>query len=93
MTQLDEHIERVERYGLVRDVFPVPYNGHTLKILTNDAHFDDGRLVFDFLLYCTDCAAEHGVSGRFSAEDDEQVSHVANARVAVFSGFQDTECL
>lgn len=93
MTQLDEHINRVERYGLVRAEFPLSYNGHTLDILTNDAYFDDGRLLFDLLLFCTDCGGEHGVSGRFSADDDEQVSHVANARVAVFSGFQDTECV
>ena len=93
MTQLDDHLARVERYGFVRDQFPLRYNEHKLVVLNNDAYrMEDDRLLFDFTLYCQRCTLEGGVSGRFPADDDEQVEHVCNARVAAFSAFYDEAC-
>ena len=93
MTQLDDHIERVERYGYERRLFPLSYNGHRLDILSNDAYIDgDERLLFDFTLYCRDCKRERGLSGRSPADCDDQMPGVGNAKVATFDVFKYKEC-
>lgn len=86
--KLQDHINQVEEYGLVRSQFPVSFNGHTVSILKNDATREKrGRIAFHFLLYCEDCKTESSISGRFSASDDEQIKHVSNAKVAAFHEF------
>lgn len=93
MKTIDEHIEQVEEYGFVRYCFPISYKNHEVSILSNDAYeTTDGRVLFDFTLYCVKCDKESGVSGRFPADDDNQVEHVVNAKVAVFSKFEAQEC-
>jgi len=93
MTQLDDHIERVERYGFERRLFPLSYNGHRLTILFNDAYIDtDERLLFDFTLYCLDCQRERGLSGRFPADAEDQMAGVVNAKVSVFDKFKYEAC-
>jgi hypothetical protein len=94
MTQLDSHIERVERYGFERAAFPVSYNGHRVDIISNDAHYtNEDRLFFDFTLYCRDCKKERGLSGRFPVSCDDQIAGVVNAKVAVFDRFKYEECV
>lgn len=93
MTELDDHISRVERYGLKRSQFPLQFNGHTIEILQNDAYkTNDGRLLFDFALICQSCDKESGTSGRFSANNQNQISHVCNARVAVLGPYSQKSC-
>lgn len=92
LTQLDDHLARVEKHGFDRDVFPVSYNGHRISILSNDGYMEEGRLLFDFVLYCPKCTQESSVSGRFPANYDNHIEHVCNARVAVFERFNTNEC-
>jgi len=93
MTQLDDHIERVEKYGFERRNFPISYNGHTISIISNDAYIEDQRLLFDFTLYCNDCYAENGISGRFPANYNDQMAGVVSAKIAVFETFKYNECV
>jgi len=92
MTQLDDHLAKVERYGFNRRLFPLEYNGHRLDILCNDAYIDEGRLLFDFTLYCRKCGHERGLSGRFPADCENQMAGVVNAKVAVFDKFKYKAC-
>lgn len=93
MTQLDDHLQRVEEYGFVRRQFPVQYNEHRLLILNNDAYIlEDGRLLFDFTLYCDNCERTNSISGRFPVEFDDQMAGVVNAKIAVFRKFYEMEC-
>jgi hypothetical protein len=93
MTELDKHLDRVERYGFVRDNFPIEYNGHNIEILTNDAYkLPGGRLLFDFAIYCRQCRTTGSISGRFPAGCDKQIEYVVNAKIATFETFNSEEC-
>lgn len=93
MGTLNDHISRVERYGFVRECFPVEYNGHKLVILQNDAHeTNDNRLLYDFTLFCVNCRTEDGVSGRFPSHAEDVNTHVVAAKIACFEKFKFIEC-
>jgi hypothetical protein len=93
MSQLDEHIARVEKYGYNRDNFPCTYKGHELHILSNDAYIDtDERLLFDFTLYCRKCERERGLSGRLSNNCQDRMAAVVGAKVVCFDTFKFEEC-
>jgi hypothetical protein len=94
MSELDAHIELVEQYGYERDKFPLSYNGHRLDILSNDAYVaGDGRLLYDFTLYCRDCKRERGISGRFPDDFGDQMAGVVSAKIACFDKFKCDECV
>lgn len=93
MTELDNHIGRVERYGFERRLFPLSYKGHRLVILSNDAYIDnDERMLFDFTLYCRECGRERGLSGRFPDDCQDRMAAVVNAKVACFDKFKVEAC-
>lgn len=92
-SELDEHIERVEKYGFVRSNFPLSYGGHEIIILSNDAHLAKrDRLFFDFSLYCTNCGTEGNISARLPSEFGNQLNGLVKAKVAVFEPFYANEC-
>ena len=87
---LNSHLERVEKHGFDRGVFPVSYHGHNLKLLQNDGHeTSDDRLLFHFTLYCTNCERECGISGRLPPEDEHMEYHIVVAKVASFGEFTE----
>lgn len=89
---LQDHIEQVEKYGLNRDIFPVRYDDHSIQILKNDAHkTNEDRLLFHFVLYCENCKQESSISGRFPADDNSQIEHVSNAKIASFHEFDECD--
>lgn len=91
---LDERLDEVEKYGFVRDNFPLDYRGHRLYILNNDAYIDnDGRMVFDFSLHCTDCMKTDSIAGRFPSQFDDQMAGVVSAKIACFETFKYNECI
>jgi len=93
MTQLIDHIARVEQYGFVRRHFPMKFSGHNIQILSNDGHkTSDGRLLFDFCLHCKNCEMTSNISGRFPVNCDRQEAYVVNAKIAVFAKFSTNEC-
>lgn len=92
-SQLANHVARVEQYGFERKNFPREYEGHRVIIRCNHGHFEEGRLLFDFKLYCTRCDEKSAISGRFPASDDEQLAHLVNAKIAVFATFKSLECV
>lgn len=90
MESLDDHLARVEQYGLDRRHFQMEFKGHHLEILTNDAHYlDDGRLLFDITLRCISCKQENNVSGRFPAHFEDHEAAVVNAKIALFDPFYE----
>lgn len=93
MGQLQDQINRVEKYGFNRQYFPMRFRGHNILILSNDASTGpEGRLMFSFCLYCDRCGGMERMSGRFPANCERQVEYVANAKVGVMAKFDALEC-
>lgn len=86
---IDDHINRVEKYGFVRRHFPKSFNGHRLYILSNDAFIENDRLLFDFSLYCEHCEMESNISGRFPSHINRHTERVVSAKIATFEKFSE----
>lgn len=93
MTELSEHLNRVERYGWNRDAFPVQVNGHFVYLLNNDAHFkQDRRMYFDIKLHCDRCDLSENMSGRMPVEFESQAQKIVNVKVASIAPFISEDC-
>jgi hypothetical protein len=92
-SQLEEKLDDVEKFGFERKNFPLSYNGHEIDLLRNDSYeTSDGRIMYDFTLYCHVCKIESGISERFPHDADNELEHVVAAKLAVFGDFYGTTC-
>lgn len=88
LSELDELLGQVEKFGFDRSNFPIQYNGHLILLLSNDAKVDNtGRLLFDISMFCTECRAESDISGKFPDDCEDQVSHMSTVKVIAFEPF------
>lgn len=90
MSQLDKHLNKVERYGFFRDAFPVYYKDHEIHLLKNDAHETiDGRLQIHLTLHCPRCGDENVVRGRLPPTLTNPHQVIIGAKALALSKFTE----